>query len=735
MILNYKKTKNKNIKNSQKPNLLLDKKDFIKNYLSSDNNKNMNIDGFSNLISTIKNKKFLPDERLIFCIKMLGLSKYYSNFVQKKLNFEEFLALTNDDMTRMKLPKNQQKTVQQFSIDFLKFGNLYTIEEIKDFFRRKKNVNNFNHNYISKSFDKYNKKLNQNLNNYIDYNNIPINNYINGRIINNNIIETNFLRLNGKDNYKKTNSLINKKLKNEDINYRTEGDINAQFILNYNHKNFINKNKNKANNEIQKRNDLYYDMEEYQSYNQICNNFNISDFQDENMAQNYIDKNELKYNSDNDINKKIRNIQCKNINQNQNYNIKENSILNLKNSYNNFYSNKFIRNIQNFDYYPNNNNLYIPKKIMNYDTNCIYMNNSQKNYFNITPKSSTCNSRNKILQNKMNKYNKKNRNERPLSEGSKGVIMNNLNNYFIYNNYIEDNLKNMKFNIENDMNNMKINNIQVFNNNNNIKNKILNNLQTKDNDYLNKYMNRNNNNNSKKQKKNLNNIMSNTHAINNKRNCQQNLRNNIIKMNPNNNRINNFRKQNQIIQNYNNMNTDNSRNFNIKMIYNNDMNYTDSNYSKIGMNNIYNNYINNKKTKQTPKNQLPIKSNSNINFDEMNNFMLFPSQNKKYHNPIKQRLYNNQKENYIKSNNYNSSPNLKNNLSDINYDKRKKLNNIAKLEILKQEINELYNKMQMTNNMNSNNNIKNNIYHKGMVKNNFSKTYENFMNYDDIFDF
>jgi hypothetical protein len=229
--------------------------------------------------------------------------------------------------------------------------------------------------------------------------------------------------------------------------------------------------------------------------------------------------------------------------------------------------------------------------------------------------------------------------------------------------------------------------------------------------------------------------MSNTHLIINKRNHEQNLRNNIIKMNPNNNRINNFRKQNQIIQNYNNMNTDNSRNFNIKMIYNNDMNYTDSNYSKIGMNNIYNNYINNKKTKQTPKNQLPIKSNSNINFDEMNNFMLFPSQNKKYHNPIKQRLYNNQKENYIKSNNYNSSPNLKNNLSDINYDKRKKLNNIAKLEILKQEINELYNKMQMTNNMNSNNNIKNNIYHKGMVKNNFSKTYENFMNYDDIFDF
>ena len=501
MILNYKKTKNKNIKSSQKPNLLLEKKDLIKNYLSNDNNKNMNFDGFSSLISTIKNKKFLPDERLIFCIKMLGLSKFYSNFVQKKLNFEEFLALTNDDMTRMKLPKNQQKTVQQFSIDFLKFGNLYTIEEIKDFFRRKKNLNNFNHNYISKSFDKYNKKLNKNLNNYIDYNNIPINNYINGRIINNNIIETNFLRLNGKDNYKKTNSLINKKLKNEDINYRTEGDINAQFILNYNHKNFINKNKNKANNEIQKRNDLYYDMEEYQSYNQICNNFNINDFQDENMVQNYIDKNELKYNSANDINKKIRNIQCKNINQNQNYNIKENSILNLKNSYNNFYSNKFIRNIQNFDYYPNNNNLYIPKKIMNYDTNCIYMNNSQKNYFNITPKSSTCNSRNKILQNKMNKYNKKNRNERPLSEGSKGVIMNNLNNYFIYNNYIEDNLKNMKFDIENDMNNMKINNIQVFNNNNNIKNKILNNLQTKDNDYLNKYMNRNNNNNSKKQKK------------------------------------------------------------------------------------------------------------------------------------------------------------------------------------------------------------------------------------------
>ena len=35
------------------------------------------------------------DERLIYCIKMLGLSKYYSNLSQNNLNFEEFLALTN----------------------------------------------------------------------------------------------------------------------------------------------------------------------------------------------------------------------------------------------------------------------------------------------------------------------------------------------------------------------------------------------------------------------------------------------------------------------------------------------------------------------------------------------------------------------------------------------------------------------------------------------------------------
>ena len=105
--------------------------------------KNIKKNTYNNNINDLISQKTIPDERLIYCIQKLGLTKYYSNFLQNNLNFEEFLALTNEDMSKMRIPKNIQQFVQKFIMDYLNFGNLYTLEEIKNFFRRKKQNNEY----------------------------------------------------------------------------------------------------------------------------------------------------------------------------------------------------------------------------------------------------------------------------------------------------------------------------------------------------------------------------------------------------------------------------------------------------------------------------------------------------------------------------------------------------------------------------------------------------------------
>ena len=86
------------------------------------------------------------------------------------------------------------------------------------------------------------------------------------------------------------------------------------------------------------------------------------------------------------------------------------------------------------------------------------------------------------------------------------------------------------------------------------------------------------------------------------------------------------------------------------------------------------------------------------------------------------RNYNNNVNNY-QIPQFNSMKNFRNNKQ------RKKMNSKTKLDLLKYEINELYNKMQMSNNI-----INNNInQRKQMEKNNFSKTYTN-LNENNIFE-
>ena len=183
MMLNIKNRKNqKNDVRSLKTNLLNINQTLIDNYIPMNDNSNIIMDktkrndiiNLNKIISTIKP----PDERLIYCIKKLGLSRYYSNFSQKNLSFEDFLTLNDEDMSKMKIPKNIQKIVHQFISEYFNYRELFTFEELKNFFKSKKSTNNSNNQTMSQSFDICKKGINiKNNNNYETQKNILNNNY------------------------------------------------------------------------------------------------------------------------------------------------------------------------------------------------------------------------------------------------------------------------------------------------------------------------------------------------------------------------------------------------------------------------------------------------------------------------------------------------------------------------------------------------------------------------------
>jgi hypothetical protein len=155
----------------------------INNYIQHKNNNNHN-----------NNNR--EDQRLIFCLKMLGLFNYYPNFLEKGINFQGLLALTHNDMTEMNIPINSQKVIQNFSLDYLYFGSQYTLEELKKYFLQKKtrinsNSSQINSNKRSYSCDFKKRKTNQRINSQKNNNNfISDNTQIKRNLIHNNSVNS-----------------------------------------------------------------------------------------------------------------------------------------------------------------------------------------------------------------------------------------------------------------------------------------------------------------------------------------------------------------------------------------------------------------------------------------------------------------------------------------------------------------------------------------------------------------
>ena len=687
--------------------------------------KNIIKNAYNNNINDVISQKTIPDERLIYCIQKLGLTKYYSNFLQNNLNFEEFLALTNEDMSKMRIPKNIQQFVQKFIMDYLNFGNLYALEEIKNFFRRKKQNNEYfkqsiyqSDNSCYKEIKEYNNQIKQksiiNFNNYISY---P------KKIFSNNNSHKNRIKLNNQNYYKsfsvpKRNYINFKNLKKENNN-----NLKEKEHCSLNHELMKHKDKNDNNNNANINNNyLNYYIDTY-DFNSTYNNYMNTDIYLDIDEINNLNQNRLLSHRNNNLSHNYtdnyldNNYQHHCDNYFQNNVINEYNILNLKNSNKNFYTKNFQENKTTSDFKRTINN---KNNLSSYNKRG-YLNINDYNNRNKKSKSET---RNKIHCNINNKP--------LLSEGNSGMIMNNLNNYFIYNNYGNE-----------DYSDDTEKNINI---------KIVNNYKNKD--YLNKFMRQNN---IKIQKRNShsNDIINNKKKINNQKTINKTdidyyQRNNnyinktkinksALNKNPvTNNQINYFLKhqkqkpnnnnfifnQKNNLNQYNNMNI-NSRNINHYEVFN-VTNYTDC-YEK----NNYNLQINNLRKKYDKQNrhnkaiQLPIKNFSSIYEKNSEYSFINPNKNNIYKKVrqfnIKQ-MTNNSNNKYLKAN---STRNLKET-------PEKKRDNKSKLELLKFEINKLYNKMQMNNIINSNNNIyKNNSgYQKKYVKNNFSKSYNNLYDND-----
>ena len=104
------------------------------NYFDSSNKNQKIIQNKRQKPQNNNNINFYGDKRLYLCLNYLGLKKYIINFQRNGIKFENFLSLTNKDFAAIKIPNNVINIIQQFIISYLKFGSLYTIQEIQNYF-------------------------------------------------------------------------------------------------------------------------------------------------------------------------------------------------------------------------------------------------------------------------------------------------------------------------------------------------------------------------------------------------------------------------------------------------------------------------------------------------------------------------------------------------------------------------------------------------------------------------
>ena len=216
------------------------------------------VNDFQQNNTNLNNNIYSYDKRVVLCLKYLKLNKFIPNFIKRGIKFEDFLSLSNNDLTSFKIPPNIQDVIQKFMIDYFNFGSMYTIDEIIKFFKTRKGKR-----YSLKNDDiNLNVRNKENMN-YIKYksvnnkrmpNNYNNNNYNQNMNINNNYLQNN-LNDNMNNIIRRPKSQSNKMLSN--TNYFSQNKRNVQNNLNKkgNMNNNINNMKiPRNNNNIHRKN-------------------------------------------------------------------------------------------------------------------------------------------------------------------------------------------------------------------------------------------------------------------------------------------------------------------------------------------------------------------------------------------------------------------------------------------------------------------------------------------------
>lgn len=480
---------------------------------------NFNYNNFSKNYNTNNNRNNFDfyDNRVDYCLEMLNLNALKNIFHKKNIEFNEMLYLSQKDMKKMGIPIDSQFVIQKFTQEYLKKADVYTLEELIKFFQlyynnniKKKNIQkftefsrrsfspiiNYNNNLLNDNieFDNFNKnniniinnykyELNDKNFNYINYDNILINN----RFQNTN--ETNKNNIYVRNCLSASPRKINKKYlqKNNSCNIQDNNHINYQ-IKNFNNINIKKNNKftsayiNPVTNFEKNKNVNFYFID-----NQHFNNNNKRNLNVLGGKNNMVNVKNI-----NELNQKIKKFykeKKKRKNEVENINL-----LNIPMNFDieNKYKNSVERKIQMHNIIiknPNNknkqqiqNNLFDSNVNMNnYNINSFLIN---KNKVNITQKIEKTTKSNSIGQNKkyINKINyhtinsqsqgknyinnkkNKNINEKERKNNSTSLVSSHVNNQnIIYN--INDNENIFKIQMPNNYQNSiryERNNLNIY---------------------------------------------------------------------------------------------------------------------------------------------------------------------------------------------------------------------------------------------------------------------------------
>ena len=393
------------------------------------------------------------DIRMVLCLKMLGIGYLQKIFETKNITFDELLILSMKDLANLGIKKEEQIIIKKFSLDYIKNGSYFTLDELDKFFNINKNkYKNYRTINSVKDLNGISQNIQSKINNINNKNNLRNNiNYKNIDGTKNICSFHNINNMKNTNNYdhKRCNSYSNKEYYNT-LNYvdNTDYYLNNNININQFSKRNNSANVRKINNQnINNSNHRNYNLRNKLNHN-LINNINSNNIKRKKIAANLLDINGIS--NSNSIISYYTNNNFLNSGYITTSSVKSNtSNLNIQN-----YNNRNNNSIEINKYYTGDRN---GRRNSN-NKLCSQQNKKSKQLKDLEK-----NKINNILTNKISSFKKKNFNVNAFFEKN-NMKMNNMNN-INNNNELNEFSNEKEFNMFLQMGKMKKNNLLENNNN------------------------------------------------------------------------------------------------------------------------------------------------------------------------------------------------------------------------------------------------------------------------------